>query len=167
MDKSTPETAVRLFHEDAARTSGRKGGYARVARQIGVSDETVRRWVHAAEAAPPVDELAYVDPPGGYPMPHPRDPLPQPATESPQDATDAAADMRDIIPLVSADESPQAATVLTPHATVATPERRTVVRRPGVPAQRVQVRWWRTLDVHPQVYAIIGAVILILLIFPH
>lgn len=157
---ATPETAYQLYVVDVA-THGQRGAYARVGRQLGKSDETIRRWIHQhdAETSAP-DDLAYVDPPGAYPRPVP---LPQPATESPQDATSATDDARDIIPLMSADDSPQCPTSLEPHATIAIRERPRVVRRP-IPQP---IPWWQTIEVHPQAIAVIVAVVLILVSFPH
>jgi len=117
-----------------------------------VSDETVRRWVHAAEVAPVVDDLAYVDPPGGYPRP---EPMPQAVTEMPQDVplndTEAVGDYDE----GELDTTPQT----TPHAT---PHGRAVARRP-LP-QPDEGQWWKTI--HPQVWAVALAVLIVLVAFP-
>lgn len=149
---ATPETAYQLYRLDVI-SHGQRGAYARVGRQLGRSDETVRRWVHQCElSTSDVDPLKYQPPPFGYPPPVPRE-MPQTATDdatdAPQNATEPAA------PVACVPENmPQDAT----------PERRAVIRRPM--PQRHEVRWWRTVNVHPQVWAIIGAVVLIIIAFP-
>lgn len=43
------ERAVRLVHERIAETGERQGAVTRVARQLGVGSESVRKWVAQAE----------------------------------------------------------------------------------------------------------------------
>lgn len=78
--KPDPQRILQVY-EYEKRTHGARGAYRRAGEMLGVSDETVRRAVHAAEA-PPAEptpaELVYVPPPGGYPEP---EPLPQMAQD--------------------------------------------------------------------------------------
>jgi len=55
-------------------TQGRRGALRKTGDIYGISDETVRRYLAAHDAAhnapeTPVDELAYISPPGGYSPP--------------------------------------------------------------------------------------------------
>jgi transposase len=43
------ERAVRLVHERIAETGERQGAVTRVARQLGIGPESLRKWVHQAE----------------------------------------------------------------------------------------------------------------------
>ena len=106
---SIQESVLRTYHQMVVGT-GKRGAYGRTAKRYGISDETVRRWVHAGEQ--PCDpDLAYEPPPGGYPTPHPAEStenMPQNmpherenATELPQFATD------DDVPPVQDDATPQ------------------------------------------------------------
>ncbi len=64
--KPDPARVVQSYYHEVAQR-GRRGAYRRTGDLYNISDETVRRFVHAAEAranTPPLpDELAYVPPP--------------------------------------------------------------------------------------------------------
>jgi len=81
---SNPTLILQTYHYET-KVRGRRGAYRRTGEIHSISDETVRRYVHQAEA--PSNALAYTPPPGGYPTP---EPLPQIATEASPETPQAA-----------------------------------------------------------------------------
>ena len=161
MTTAIDRTAVLRAYALEVELRGQRGAYARTGRVYGISDETVRRWVHEAEQE--ADDLAYTPPPGGYSTPHPAEPLAempqnmpheledatQDATDTPQSATDATDEPK---PLVQPDATPYA-TIATRH----TFERRVATLRldPGW-----EVLWGWGYEHMPAVQLALGVVIL-------
>lgn len=161
----TPETVYALYTRDVM-INGARGAYARVGRAVGKSDETVRRWVHQAEARLQVDDaLVYVPPPGGYPVP---EPMPQVAQELPQIAPNppktASPDAPGRVHLPSPGLQPGDDRLRRCTAPVPQPLQRPVSCGNRPPPT---VPWWSTIEVHPQVIAVVVAVLLVLVSFPH